>query len=225
MQIIKGLTEKEDGNMRIIAKLGADNRERYLSKINLKSEDLVIAGLTHGNKVAIVNRDNAGGVVEGCDALVTSIPHVILGVTAADCTPIYFYNKQKSAIGIAHAGWRGVKTKIAEEVVKIFIKEYSISPSDIIVEIGPHILDCHFEIQDDLVQAFSDYPESSRKEGERQYLSMQKVIEKQLLSCGLSSENITHAEECTHCESKYFSYRRDKPQEIEAMLAYIVLKE
>ena len=42
----------------------------------------------------------------------------------------------------------------------------------------------------------------------------------------IEKENIKMSYECTFCEKeKYFSYRRDKPEEIEAMLAYITIKD
>jgi len=37
-------------------------------------------------------------------------------------------------------------------------------------------------------------------------------------------KNIEISPECTHCEQdKYFSYRRDKSEEVQAMVAYIGL--
>jgi len=93
------------------------------------------------------------------------------------------------------------------------------------IEIGPHIKDCHFEVKDDLVKAFSYYPECVKKVKNNLYLNLEEIIIKQLVSVGLEKTNIIKSTECTYCSDKYFSYRRDKPQEIQAMLAYIMLEK
>jgi len=225
MEIIKGITEKIDGNMRITIPTCAKNREIYFHRIGLNSDNLFIAKLIHGNKVIIIDQESKRRIMPDCDALMTDLPNIILGVTAADCLPIYFWNKQKTVIGIAHAGWRGVKSEIVTEVIKTFTKNFSVKTGDILVEIGPHILDCHFEIQDDLVKVFSDYSESVRRTEDKKYLNLQSIVEKQLISVDINQKNITKSTVCTFCDNKYFSYRRDKPEITEAMLAYIGLEE
>jgi polyphenol oxidase len=234
MEIIKDFSAKLDGNMRIYRgsvhvdsnknEANKRNRKIFLKKNGLNDEDLVLAGLIHGNKIVTVSNEDKGKVISECDGFVTNIPGIILGVTAADCISAYFWNKQKTVIGIAHAGWRGVQSKIAEEMVKIFIDKYGCLAKDIEVEIGPHIMDCHFEVQDDVIKNFLSYPDCLKIVENRKYLNLGGIIKKQLLSVGVEVENIQSTQECTFCEEdKYFSYRRDKPEDVEAMLAYITL--
>ena len=110
-------------------------------------------------------------------------------------------------------------------MVGIFRNSYACETDDICVEIGPHILGCHFEIKNDLVKIFSEYSEYMQKVGGRTYLQLQEVVKKQLLENGVQKENIQMSSTCTYCSANYFSYRRDKPEIIEAMLAYIALRE
>jgi copper oxidase (laccase) domain-containing protein len=110
-------------------------------------------------------------------------------------------------------------------MISVFRNSYACEVSDICVEIGPHILECHFEIQDDLVEIFSEYGKYIQKVEGRTYLQLQEVIKKQLLSFGVSEKNIQMSPTCTYCSDNYFSYRRDKPEIIEAMLAYIAISE
>ena len=57
------------------------------------------------------------------------------------------------------------------------------------------------------------------------YLNLQAIIKKQLITIGVLNKNIKETKECTFCDKeKYFSYRRDKPVDVEAMLAYVVIK-
>lgn len=80
--ILKGITEKSDGNMRIAIEAGAMNRQSYLSKNNLLIGDLVSAKLAHGNKVMVVTKEDVGEAKDGCDGLVTNVPNKI---TAGHC--------------------------------------------------------------------------------------------------------------------------------------------
>jgi YfiH family protein len=225
MKILKGISKKADGNMKVGSVGSEENRRVYLNSLGFKSKDLVLIGLVHGNKVAVVSNENKGNVLPECDGFVTDMPGIILGVTAADCVPIWFWNKQGTVVGVAHAGWRGVQSEIVKEMIKLFVNKYNCLAGDIMAEIGPHIKDCHFEVKDDLIKAFFNYPESVKKVSSISYLNLEEIIIKQLVSVGVKNENIIKSTECTYCSDKYFSYRRDKPVEIQAMLAYIMLNK
>ena len=49
-----------------------------------------------------------------CDALVTAVPGLGLGVTGADCGMILFADKEARVIGAAHAGWKGALDGVLE---------------------------------------------------------------------------------------------------------------
>jgi YfiH family protein len=236
MKIIKGFSERADGNMRIYkgsvhvadyeSEKNKKNRKILLNKAGLDYSNLVLAGLVHGNRIVVISEGDKGKVIPECDGFVTDMPGIILGVTAADCVPVYFWNKENTVIGVVHAGWRGVQKNIAGDMIKLFINNYKCPAEDIEVEIGPHIKDCHFEVKEDVLKNFSDYADCVKEVGESKYLNLQAVIIKQLTSTGVLGENIKETKECTFCEKeKYFSYRRDRPEEIEAMLAYITIQE
>ena len=46
------------------------------------------------------------------DGLITNIPNIILTTYHADCVPIYFLDKEKKIVGLAHGGWRGTYNNI-----------------------------------------------------------------------------------------------------------------
>lgn len=236
MKIVKNFSTIHDGNMKIYRGSVHDvenenaknrhNRKIFLEKDGLSDSNLVLAGLVHDNRVVVVKEENKGKVIPECDGFITNMPGVILGVTAADCVPIFFWNKNKTVIGIVHAGWRGVYKNIVKEMLSLFVKEYGCVPSDIHAEIGPHILECHFEVQDDVLNSFIQYKDCIRNVGGRKYINLSQIIINQLTSAGVGVGNIQKTGECTFCnKDKYFSYRRDKPQDIEAMLAYIGIVE
>ena len=224
--LIWGMSEKKDGNMKL--NIG-DNNPRCLQNrcdffagrgINYLA-NAANAGLVHGNKIAMVDGSQKGKVLSGYDALITNIPGIILTITVADCLPLYFYDPEKRITAIAHAGWRGVKLQIASETAKIFLKNYKADPKNIIAYIGPHIRSCHFEVSEDTAKEFSAYPRFIDKKEDKIFIDLSGIVKSQLLASGLAKENISISQECTHCLDKYFSYRRDKPQNVQTMIAYM----
>jgi YfiH family protein len=217
--IYLGISERKNGPM----KHSLENRLLFFKNNNLDNKILVSAGLTHDNKVSIVENINENKVISDCDALITNQNTYLLTVTIADCLPIYFYDKNKKVIALAHAGWHGVVLEIAKKVIDKFVDNYNSIPSEIEVFIGPHIKDCHFEVQADVASQFESADVVIKNK--KQYINLAQVVTKQLLTSGVLNDNILISSDCTHCLSdKYFSYRRDNPLEPETMIAYIGLK-
>jgi YfiH family protein len=49
--------------------------------------------------------------------MVTRVPGISLGVTAADCAPVLFVDPRAQVIGAAHAGWKGAMGGVLEAAV------------------------------------------------------------------------------------------------------------
>lgn len=217
--IYLGISEKKDGPM----KSSLENRLLFFKNHNLDNKILVSPGLVHKNRVIIVDGINETQSISDCDALITNQNKYLLTITVADCLPIYFYDKNKKVVALAHAGWHGVVSKIAEDVVSIFINHYNSDLNDVEVFIGPHIKDCHFEVKNDVSSQFKTSDSIIRDK--KTYINLSKVVKDQLLQLNINDDNIEISEECTYClKDKYFSYRRDKPKELETIIAYIGLR-
>ncbi len=225
---ILGLSEISDGDMKITPegdnRVAFLNRKNFLSRRGLSAADLVSVFLSHGTNLAIVGTEERGDTVYDCDGLITATPGVILSISVADCLPLYFFDPKRQVIALAHAGWKGVLAEIAPLVIKKMAQDFNCSPADIQVFIGPHLGQCHFGIQDDLVEKFFNYPECISRIGEKKYLDFAKALQRQLLAQGIKEENLAISSECTHCSTaKYFSYRRDRDP-LRTMLAYLLLQ-
>lgn len=226
--IILGISNRYQGNMRVFVKKDhldtIRNREVFFAPFDKR---VIAADLVHGKRVVAIKEGNQEDIIRSCDALVTDRSDYLLTITAADCLPIYFLDRTKRIVGLAHAGWRGVLEGVAGETVSVFEKEFGSLRSDIEVFIGPHIGVCHFEVQTEVADKFSPYPEAViRREG-KLFVDLALVIKQQLLAFGLQSGNINISPECTFClKDKYFSFRRDNPglDDLEVMVAYIGLK-
>lgn len=214
-----GISQKKDGSM----KSDFSSRLLFFKKLGLDKRIIISADLVHGNRVVIVDDVSESSVISKCDALISNNPKHLLSLTVADCLPIYFFDKNKSVIAIAHAGWRGIVSNIAKEVINTFIDQYDSNVSDIEIYLGPHIKSCHFEVKDDVASQFQGAYILNSAGGK--YIDLAGVVKGQALDLNILESNIHISSECTHClENKYFSYRRDKPQELQTMLAYISFK-
>ena len=200
-----------------------ENRKRYFAKNGISIDNVVSAEIVHGTKITVVTSENKGQIIKRVDWLITNETGLFLSVTIADCVPIYFYDDIKKVVWIAHAGWRGIVNNITKSMIDKFVNEFESKPSDINVYVWPHIQKCHFEIKDDIVDNFDS--EFVLKENGIIKVDLLWIIRDKLEKLGLKSENISSSLECTYCESdKYFSYRRDKPEKVEAMVGVVGMK-
>jgi len=220
--VVWWMSDRSDGFMNIRKPYDMDadrNRELYFAKMGIEKQNLVLASLVHGNDVAYVSE---WSIVKSCDALISDKPGIVLAVTVADCVPIYFYDKKKNVVAIAHAWWRWVVKNIVKSTIDKFVMMGS-DPVDILVYVWPHIQKWNFEVKEDVASLFDD--EFVIRDGNRMFVDMMWKIKQQLLSCGVLAGNIKNSDECTYDnEQKYFSYRRDKPEKVCSMVAFIGLK-
>ena len=136
--------------------------------------------------------------------------------------PLRRRRRRARVVGLAHAGWRGVSGNIVGKMVAKIKLEFAYNPEDLMATIGPGIRQCHFEVKEDVLNKFSNFPEQIATRNGRTYIDLAAIIKLQLISAGIPHENITDAGECTYClPDKYFSYRRAKITPGEPMLAYI----
>lgn len=219
------MSEKKDGSMRlfqdgILQSRCLNNRRRYFQKIGINYKDVISAYLVNGTKIAVVKK-NTEKIILQTDALITREKKTYLSITAADCLPVLFYDFKMKIIGLAHAGWRGVAKEIIRKTIKKMISLGG-SPKNMAVAIGPGINQCHFEIKKDVLVKFKQYNELVEKRGNKYFLDLRGVIQKQLRANGIQEKNMENKNECTFCqERKYFSYRRDGSKNTSLMVSLI----
>ena len=226
MKMIKGYSTRKDGSM-YLQKDGFDvdnlkNRKRFFTARRLTDDNIVAAHLTHGTQVAVVTQSSAGFILN-TDALVTKEAGMVLTITGADCFPVYFEEKRKGIIGIAHCGWRGIVAGIIPNTIQEILNLGGII-DDVYITIGPGICKNHFEVQPEDLEPFANVP-TAILSGETVTVNLKKIIIAQAREQGIQRKHMTDQKECTYCdEAKYFSYRRDKPVALQTQVAYIVMR-
>ena len=211
-----GISVAADGNMHLSFKDNQQNRAKFFQQQKIGDKKAFAADLVHGTKVTKINSADENFIIPETDGLISSERNIVLTITVADCFPIYFYNPKENKIGLAHSGWRGTVSNIAAKVIQAM----DCKPEDVFVGIGPGIQSCHFEVKEDIIESFKAYPKAVIYRQKKVFINLPSIIKEQLANSGVKI--IEDSAECTYCnQDKYFSFRRDKPEPIEAMLAYI----
>jgi hypothetical protein len=231
-EIFTAFSTRFDGSMRVGSTgNGAmdaeikNNRRNFLKQFGIIN-DVAKTTLVHGSKVFTATNENIKDDIEQTDALITNQQELFLSLTVSDCLPVYFYDPVGKAVGLTHVGWRGLENEILKNTVVKMAEEYGTSPRDLLVGVGPCICEEHYQIQEDLVEKFQGYPQAIIRKDNGIFLDLTKIAEIQLQSLGVAQNNIEISKDCTYgMPEKYFSYRRDKPELIEPMIAVIGMKK
>lgn len=219
-------SQKNDGSMKLTTDPALkewifQNRSKYFDKVGISHENIISAEIVHGNEISIVTECDGGKIIAGADGLMTRNKNLYLSVTSADCLPIFLFEPEKNIIGAVHAGWRSLEKNILANAASK-IKGLGGTPENILAGIGPAICQEHYAVGKEVAEKFAEYPEAIKKEDNKMFLNIKKVATEQLLELGLLKKNIEISPECTfELPKKYFSARRDRPKEIEAMVAVI----
>ncbi len=208
------------------------NQDDLLSDLSnifdTRKEKIYTVTQVHGNEVEIIRGQNKDEISsKKRDGLITDQRGIVLVTYHADCIPIYFYDRVKKVIGIAHSGWKGTLKNISKTMIDIFKEEYKSSTDDIIVAIGPGIGSCCYEIGEDLKDLFSEKFVSIEKiisiKGKKIHLNLWEANKINLLTSGIKDENIVESLFCTACNiDNLYSYRREARKD--RMIAAIRLK-
>jgi polyphenol oxidase len=161
----------------------------------------------HGNRVEVVETEDSGRQIPDCDGLITTDPNLLLSVRVADCLPILITDKKGRFKGIIHAGWRGLDNGIIFNFFRVLKNALVFENEDLLVNIGPHICWCHYEIGPDVGGKFTAYPMSVKKKEGKFFLDLAQVAKEQFTGFGVKNINISKV--CTFEGGELYSFRKD----------------
>ncbi len=161
----------------------------------------------HGDDVLMA--EGTPGSSQGrpdADAYITNEKYLPIAIRTADCVPVFIFDPQKKAIGLAHAGWKGTYKSIAVKTVQRMQDKYASRCYDCKIVLGPSIRECCYQVGEE----FRDYfPLHVKERAGHLYLDAIGANRDQLLQLGIRQENIFDSGICTCCHKNYFSFRRD----------------
>jgi YfiH family protein len=196
------------------------NKEILCKQLGIDSEKIIIPYQIHGTKILEIDdtffqlsQHDKTQVLNGIDALFTHQKNVCIAVTTADCVPLLFFDPQKLVIAVAHAGWRGTCSKIAEKTVHNLIDKFNCNPADIRVVIGPSISSKVYEVGKEVVDNFEnagfDISRIVSTRNQSFYLDPWEANWQSLQKTGILNDHIEISGICTYTEhERFFSARR-----------------
>lgn len=193
-----------------------ENRRRFL-RLFKDEWTLATCWQVHSAEARVV-RDvqSARSDTEQCDALLTDMPNVLLGVKTADCVPVILGDRRTGAAAAIHAGWRGTLATIVSQTLRRMHDEFGTQAGDIRAGIGPAARACCYEVGPEIVNAFQerfsncDELFTATRSGHAR-IDLQRANRNQLIAAGVLAERIHTAPLCTMCRTDlFFSYRREK---------------
>jgi polyphenol oxidase len=159
----------------------------------------------HGTKVVDADRKTPR---EG-DAAISRSKNVVCVVRAADCMPVFVTDQDASAVGVAHAGWRG----LSGGVIEATLDALQLAPAKTLAWLGPAIGPRVYEVGEEVRSAFleRDTAAAAAFAASRPghwLLDLYVVAQQRLRSRGV--RQIYGGNFCTYSDAaRFFSYRRD----------------
>jgi YfiH family protein len=184
----------------------AENRHRVRAGLALPAEPLWLEQV-HGTGVVEVGPNTAP--LTTADGIVTRHPGRVCVVQVADCLPVLFAASDASAVGAAHAGWRG----LAAGVLEATVAQLAIDPARLLAWLGPAIGPEHFEVGGEVRTAFTDRDAGAAaafvaNARGRWQCDLPALARRRLAALGV--RQVFGGGWCTYANAaRFFSYRRD----------------
>jgi len=181
-----------------------------------KISSLVFLEQVHGNRVITIDKNTAISAIldiqhhQG-DAIITNLPHIAIGVATADCLPLLVFDPIKKAIGVIHAGWKGLRARVITATINQMKQAFNSDPKNLMVWIGPAAKSCCYEIKQDFINEFEDAKNYLEWRNDKLFFLNGKMATTELNELGIANNQIdTRAYHCTICTPSFCSFRKDK---------------
>jgi hypothetical protein len=145
----------------------------------------------------------------------------VCAVLTADCLPVLLASRAGDAVGIAHAGWRG----LAAGVIEATIARMAVAAAETLAWLGPAIGPRAYEVGHDVYDAFVADDAGAAAAftavgGGKRLADLYALARRRLAAAGV--EAVYGGGFCTHAEGeRFYSYRRDRTTGRFASLVWI----
>lgn len=182
------------------------NRRRLRRLLDLPTEPIWLRQV-HGNRCVELDGSESPDRIEA-DAAWTARPGVVCAVLTADCLPVAVADRSGRAVGVAHAGWRGLVNGVIEALVAALPAD----PPDLVAWLGPAIGPAAFEVGPEVRDAFVSADPGATTAfqpgaGDRWHADFYELARRRLRALGVQS--IEGGGFCTLSDpERFFSHRR-----------------
>ena len=221
-----------DFNNQIYNKKRESTRKQFIKILTGENLPLVLLNQTHSEKIHCLKRFPPENSIQEGDALITTLPKILLGIQVADCLSVLVVDTSKRVIAAIHAGWRGLLKGVVSKTIALMQSHYFANPRNCIAVIGPSIGPCCYEVGNEVAtpfrRIFKNHPSifnarlkphthpigshnPLRYDPITKHLNLSAACRYQLQSSGLDLHNISSDPPCTFCHNEvFFSYRANK---------------
>ena len=131
---------------------------------------------------------NSSESLPEADALVSSVPDLLLCVYTADCAPVLLFEPEARVCAALHAGWRGALGGIVEETVRS-MRTLGAQERRTLAVVGPTIGVSSYPVGEEFLESFLEQSEENRKffvcEGERWHFDLPAYVRGCLRASGV----------------------------------------
>ncbi len=184
-----------------------ENRRRFFEAIGTSPAQFAHTHQVHGTEVL---RVAAPGRYEGYDALITSQPGLLIGVTVADCVPILICDAQNQAVAAVHAGWRGTAGGIVTKTLETMRKQFGTAPARCYTYVGTAIDELAFAVGPEVAAQFAPTLTPINPTTGQTCVDLKRANVAQLLAPPAQIEVSPYS--TVRHNADYFSYRHDGGQ-------------
>ncbi|MCE5228137.1 polyphenol oxidase family protein [bacterium] len=193
------------------------------------------ADQVHSDKLVVINEpigDNnrldgfrwndamRAGEFSKTDALVTTLPGVLLIIQTADCLPVFAIDPRNIIAGLAHCGWRGLRAGLAGQLVEKMAAAGA-EMKNMQVWLGPCICAKNYEVSKELVEEFQTaFPGADVAIDER-HLDMIAIARHQAEIAGVDEGQIAESGQCTLGSGERFHSWRGQGSDAGRMLSFL----
>ena len=188
-----------------------ENRRRMAEHLSVAPARFLTVFQIHSPDVAIATAPWDTESRPRADAMVTKIPGLAIGVTAADCGPILFADPMARVIGAAHAGWKGAFGGVLENTIGA-MEELGAARGGIIAAIGPLIRQPSYEVGAEFIARFAEADKDNARffvpssRADHAMFDLAGYIRQRLERAGILMIDDTGVD--TYADERLFSYRR-----------------
>jgi len=199
--------------------------QQVASALGVDASRLVRVRQVHGAAVVVERAGSSrasapsGRALREADIILSDDPSLALAIQTADCVPLLMADRRSGAAAAAHAGWRGLASRVPSIAVQAMAAEFGSRPADLVAAIGPSISAARYEVGADVRARFEsagfplDWLAAWFSDGVRpdhwQFDGWQSARD-QLEAAGVPAAGIHSSRLCTACDGDRFcSYRRD----------------
>jgi YfiH family protein len=176
----------------------------------------------HGAAVADIG---TGEAPAPADAAICLQAGQVCVVSIADCMPVLFAEREGRAVGVAHAGWRGLAAGILQNTAAALRARLGEADATLLAYLGPAIGPAHFEVGAEVLEAMSERlpraAQAFRGTGHGKYLcDLFELARQALAQAGVGA--VFGGGDCTYSDpGRFYSYRRDGVTGRHAALVWI----